>query len=99
MEQQVERRVSMKPVHPASTIDNKTNKRRLWASVCYYFPQYTLETASKLSVRDIRLLLGTARRIEAERLYNLVQIVASPHTKKGKGVKTLTDHFRREMGR
>lgn len=91
--------VKMQPVHPVQQKSNKAEKRRLWASICYYYPQYNLEQASQLSVRDIKLLLGTARRIEAERLYNLTQIVASPHTKKGKGVETLTNHFKDEMNR
>lgn len=90
-------RVSVKPVHVQAPRKNTAEKRRMWAMVCYYYPQYTLKEASELSIRDIRLLLGTARRVEAERMYNLTQIVASPHTKKGKGVKTLTEHFRKEM--
>ncbi len=72
------------------------SNRRLWATVCYYYPQYTLEDARKLSVRDIRLLLGTARRMEAQKMLMLTQIAAAPHTKNGKGVKQLTKHFQNE---
>lgn len=79
--------------------DKKPSNRETWARVCYYYPQYTLESASKLPIRDLRLLLKIAERIEAERNYNMVQIVAAPHTKKGKGVKDLTDHFRKLMKR
>lgn len=75
----------------------KTSNRELWATVCYYFPQYSLKEASQLSVRDIKLLIKVANKIEAERYYNLVQIVASPHTQKGKGVKQLSEHFKRIM--
>lgn len=86
-----------KPIH--SVNENKITNRDLWARVAYYYPQYTLKEASKLSVRDINLLLKTARRIEAEKMYNLTQIVASPHTEKGKGVKSLTQHFEQEMNK
>lgn len=72
------------------------SNRRLWATVCYYYPQYTLEDARKLTVRDIRLLLGTAKRMEAQKMLMLTQIAAAPHTKNGKGVKQLTKHFQDE---
>lgn len=93
------RRIVAKPIHPPTGGDNakKPSKRRLWASVCYYYPQYTLEDAAKLSARDIRLLLSTAKRIEAEHNYNLVQIVTAPHTEKGKGVRDLSNYFQQEM--
>lgn len=77
--------------------EDAPSKREIWARVCYYYPQYTLEDAAKLSRRDLQLLLKTAIKLEAERNYQLVQIVAAPHTKKGKGVKDLTDHYRRLM--
>lgn len=71
--------------------------RQLWARVCYYYPQYTLKQASELSIRDIRLLLHTANQIEAQKMYEFTQIAAAPHTKKGKGVKQLTEYFRKIM--
>ena len=71
-------------------------KREIYAEVAYYYPQYTLEEVSKLPARDITLLLKTARRLKAGEMYNLVQIVASPHTKKGQGVKKLSDYFKKE---
>lgn len=71
------------------------SKRSLYARVCYFYPQYDLQRASKLPQRDILLLLKTAEHIEAVRMLNLTQISAAPHTKKGAGVKKLTDHFKR----
>lgn len=86
-----------KPIHPQRTKKSGlNNNRRIWARVCYYYPQYTLEQASKLSYRDIMLLLNTARRIEAERNLTLTQMLAAPHTEKGKGVKDLTKYFEQE---
>lgn len=72
------------------------SNRKLWARVCYFYPQYTLEEASKLTVRDIKLLLNTAKEIEAEKNFELVQIVAAPHTEKGKGVRQLSNLYKKE---
>ena len=77
--------------------EKRLTNRETWAMVAYYYPQYTLKEASQLSLRDIRLLLRLARKINAEQMYNLTQIVASPHTEKGRGVKELTKHFQGEM--
>lgn len=89
-----EKRIVAKSIHPTSS---ETNKRELWATVCYYYPQYTLKEASQLSVRDIKLLLRVAEKIDAKNKYDLTQIAAAPHTKKGSGVKKLTEHFEKQM--
>lgn len=88
--------VSVKPVRPIKS--SKISNRELWATVCYYYPQYTLEEAKRLSVRDIKLLLKIAEKKEAEKYLQLVQIVASPHTKKGQGVKQLTNYYKKQIG-
>lgn len=77
--------------------ENNLSKRELWATICYYYPQYTLEEASKLTARDIKLLLKIAERNRARDKYDYVQIVAAPHTKKGSGIKKLTEHFKQLM--
>lgn len=79
---------------PISTAPKKNEKRELYAEICYFYPQYTLQEASKLPARDLNLLLKVAHKQEAVKFYNLTQIVASPHTKKGKGVDTLSKHFK-----
>ena len=89
-----EERVVAQPIH---SVADKANKRELWAMICYYYPQYTLKEASQLPVRDIKLLLRVADKLEARKKYDLTQIVAAPHTKKGSGVKKLTEHFRKQM--
>lgn len=76
----------------------KATNRELWATICYYYPQYTLEEASRLSVRDIKLLLRTAEKLEAQKMLALTQIAAAPHTKKGKGVKQLSDYYKKQIG-
>ena len=89
-----EKRVVAKSI---SSAQPKTSNRELWATVCYHYPQYTLEEASKLSMRDIKLLLRIAEKINAKDKFELTQIVAAPHTKKGSGVKKLTDYFQKQM--
>ena len=89
------KRVKAKSVVEATA--KKITKREMWATVAYHYPQYTLEEASKLSVRDIKLLLRVASKIKAQDKYDLTQIAAAPHTKKGSGVKKLTEHFRKEI--
>lgn len=96
MQNDRQKHIVAKSVHDAIN-EKPLSKRETWARVCYYYPQYTLESVATLSVRDLRLLLKMAEKIEAERNYELVQIVAAPHTKKGKGVKDLTDHYRKIM--
>lgn len=76
----------------------RIKKREMYALVCYFFPQYTLEDVQNLPFRDIRLLIKTAQQQEAARNYNLTQIVAAPHTKKGQGVKKLSEYFKKMAG-
>lgn len=87
--------VSAKTVHSGKS--KKENKREVYAEVCYYYPQYTLQEVAKLPARDITLLLRIAHKQEALKMYNLVQAIASPHTKKGQGVKKLSDYFKKEF--
>jgi len=75
--------------------NSRSSKRELYAMVCYYYSQYTLKEAAKLTARDINLLITTARKIEAQKMYNLTQIAAAPHTKNGNGVKSILKHFKR----
>ena len=80
---------------PVPSSEDTTSDREIWATVAYYYPQYTLKEASKLPARDIKLLIKTARKLEAQKMFNLTQIAAAPHTKKGEGVKKLSEHFKR----
>ena len=73
------------------------SKREVYATVCFYYPQYKLSEVQSLPARDIQLLLKTARKLEASQNYNLTQIVAAPHSKKGAGVKKLLEHFQKTV--
>lgn len=88
--------VSAKPVHLEDRA-KKSSKRELWATVSYYYPQYTLKDAAQLSVRDIKLLLKVATTQKSIDYLNLLQIASAPHTEKGKGVKTLTNEYRKQI--
>ena len=81
---------------PKAQPKEQTN-RRLWARVAFYYPQYTLKEASKLSLRDIKLLLKVADIERATEWHELTQISAAPHTEKGKGVKDLLNHYQEIM--
>ena len=77
---------------------NKKNpNRKLWATVCYYYPQYTLKEASKLSYRDLSLLLNTAKKLKASEYLTLLNITAAPHSVKGKAVKELRKNLEKEI--
>lgn len=87
--------VVAKPIH--ANKNPKLNNREIWARVCYYYPQYTLKEVSKLPARDLTLLLKIAEEIENSHFFTLTQIVAAPHTKNGKGVKQLSEYFRKKI--
>lgn len=77
----------------------KINKRELFALLCYYYPQYTLKEASLLPYRDINLLIRIAKEQRASEYYTLTQISAAPHSKKGQGVKKLSEYFKKLSGK
>lgn len=90
--------VEVQSVHEArleSTNPAFGENRMIYATVAYHYPQYRLEEIEKMPYRDVALLLKTAGRIEAERMYNLTMIASAPQSKNGKGVKSLLDHFRK----
>lgn len=100
MEEPEGRTIEVQSVHQArveATNPAFGENRQLFATVAYYYPQYTLKQVENMPYRDVLLLMKTATRIEAERMYNLTQIASAPHSKNGKGVKQLLDHFRKVM--
>lgn len=63
--------------------------------VCYFYPQYTLETAQHLTNAQVTALLLQAEKQRAIEFYNHVLIAAAPHSKKGKLVDTLIKQYRK----
>lgn len=86
--------VSVQSVRAAKSSGGQGENRKLYATVAFYYQQYTMEDVEAMSYRDVVLLLQTAQRIEAERMYNLTLIASAPQSDKGKGVKTLMKHFK-----
>lgn len=67
------------------------------ASFCYHYPAYTFAQARKMPAKRVAMMLKVAQREQAKMYYNLTQIAAAPHTKKGAGVKKLADGFKGMM--
>ena len=85
----------MEEVIEAKSIPTKKiNVKTRLAEFCWYYPQYSLAVARKMPAKDIILMLGVARKKEAEKYLNLINIVAAPHSKKGKDVKKLVDIYK-----
>jgi UDP-3-O-[3-hydroxymyristoyl] glucosamine N-acyltransferase len=88
--------VTVKPVKPveddkdydADFVDTITR-------ICYFYPQYTLDTAQKLTQAQANALLIQAERQRALEYYNQTLIAAAPHTKKGKMVEKLLKEYKR----
>lgn len=74
----------------------KTSLDDVIARFCYYFPQYTFADAKKkLPYRRVMQMLRVAEKERAAFLFELTNIAAAPHTKKGQGVKKLLDIYRK----
>lgn len=65
---------------------------------CLYFPQYKYHEARLLPYKRLIKMLTVAQKQEARKYYELTQIAAAPHTKKGSGVKKLLDRYKKVIG-
>ncbi len=63
--------------------------------VCYHYPQYTLESAEKLTSSQVTALLIQAEKQRAIDWYNHTLIAAAPHSKKGKLVGKLLKQYKK----
>lgn len=66
----------------------------LLTRVCYFYPQYTLEDAERLTNSQVTALLVQAEKQRAIEFYNLTLIAAAPYTKNGELVEKLTSQYR-----
>lgn len=64
------------------------------ALFCYHYQQYTYAAARKLPYKRIRHMLKIAEREYAKKMFDYLQIIASPHTKKMSGIKQLIDYYK-----
>lgn len=78
---------------PEKKSSSNSTTLRVLATLCYYYPAYTLREARKLPYKHVVLMISQARRLQALEMYNLTQIAVAPHTKKFVGVKKLTKEF------
>lgn len=75
----------------------ETTAMQTLATLCYYYPQYTLSEARKLPHKYVKLLLKEARAQKAIEWHWLTLIAAAPHSNKGKGVKALLKALKDQM--
>lgn len=89
--------VSVKPLVPDTPEDEDSDADvvDLITRVCYFYPQYTLEEAEKLTNSQVVALLLQAEKQRAINFYNMTLIAAAPHTKKGKLVDKLIKQYRK----
>lgn len=87
--------IDAKPLHAPVSEDSDEEIVDLITRVCYFYPQYTLETASLLTNAEVTALLVQADKQEAIRFYNLTLISAAPHSKKGAMVNKLLKQYRK----
>lgn len=87
--------VEVKPLHDPVSDDPESDVVDLITRVCYFYPQYTLETAQQLTDSQVTALLIQSEKQRAIELYNHVLIAAAPHTKKGQMVGKLIKQYRK----
>ena len=87
--------VEVKPLHSPTREDSESDVVDLITRVCYFYPQYTLETAQELTNLQVMALLIQAEKQRAIEFYNHVLIAAAPHSKKGKLVEKLIKQYRK----
>ncbi len=86
------------PVIKAQQIpQKKVDLDEIKMKFCLYYPQYKYHELKDFPFTRMRKMLSIAIKEEAQRMYNLTQIVAAPRSKKGLGVKKLLKHFKKIM--
>lgn len=73
----------------------ETSVEDIIALFCYYYQQYKYHEARKLPFKRLISMLKVAKKEYAKQMYDLTQITASPHTRKGQGVNKLLEHYKR----
>lgn len=87
----------VKPLTPQREVSDDSDSEvvDLITRVCYFYPQYTLETAEQLTHSQVTALLLQAEKQRAIELYNRVLIAAAPHSKKGSMVSKLIKQYKK----
>lgn len=86
--------VEVKPIHKVEE-NPEDEVVDLLTRVCYFYPQYDLEAAEKLTDSQVTALLVQAEKQRAIDFYNMTLIAAAPHSKKGKMVDKLIKQYKK----
>lgn len=86
--------IDVKPIHEPIDNDSDAEITDLLTRICYFYPQYTLETAEELTDSQVTALLLQVEKQRAIGLYNLTLIAAAPHSKKGQLVGKLIKQYK-----
>ncbi len=89
--------VNVQPVKPLpedSDPDSDADVVEALTRLCYFYPQYDLKKAAKLTDSQVQALLLQAEKQRAINLYNQTLIAAAPHTKKGAMVDKLLKQYK-----
>lgn len=87
--------VEVESIHQPVSDDSEAEVVDLITRVCYFYPQYNLKTADKLTDSQVTALLLQAEKQRAIEFYNHTLIAAAPHSKKGKLVDKLIKQYRK----
>lgn len=87
--------VEVQPLHAPTTDESDAEVVDLITRVCYFYPQYTIEAAERLTDSQVTALLLQAEKQKAIEYYNYVLIAAAPHSKKGKLVDKLIKQYKK----
>ncbi len=87
--------VTAQAVHQTEPEDLEADIGDLLTKVCYFYPQYNLETVELLTDAQVTALLLQAEKQKAIEFYNQTLIAAAPHTKKGKLVDKLIKQYKK----
>ena len=87
--------VEAKPLTEPISEDSDNDVVDLITRVCYFYPQYTLDTASDLTNAEVTALLIQAEKQMAIQYYNHALIAAAPHSKKGAMVNKLIKQYKK----
>jgi hypothetical protein len=87
--------IDAKPIHAPISEDADTEVVDLLTRICYFYPQYTIESAEKLTNMQVMALLVQAEKQKAIEYYNHTLIAAAPHSKKGQMVNKLIKQYRK----
>lgn len=87
--------IEVKSIHQPVSDDSEAEVVDLLTRVCYFYPQYDLESVQKLTNSQVTALLLQAEKQKAIEYYNLTLIAASPHSKKGKLVDKLIKQYKK----